>query len=308
MPCTCPSEEYVQSTVEGVVICTRTIVQDAVVCPEGCTTILDEDGNAHCECVETIEPIIIKQNTPVEFSNTDYFEEASWTLTYKPKEEKWNSFFSITPDYYIGHEQYFQQGNNYGVDGGNLWNHQLGNNSFGIFNGRKEPFIVEYPILSNNTNKLLESISVEVEAKRWQNEYDFAVNRGIGFNKLQIYNNTANSGTLNLNLIESSRELKNYPKTKVDNTQDIPYTTLNGKHTLNYFYNRVNNDRNNIPLWLWDNVMMNKDINNRAISFKGKRILERLTGDWFKVRFTNDQESRYQISLNKSINSEIDFE
>ncbi len=305
MACICQSIDCSQSTVEGIVYCTCTTIIPDISCPPGCTTVILGNGNAVCSCLEVVEPIIKPKKVPVDFSDTTFFKEVSFTLSYKPTEGKWISYHSIKPDYYVSHQQHFQQGSNYGIDKEKMWSHLLGNTSYQVFNGRLSPFIVEYVNPNQGARKLLETISLDVEGRRWQNEYDYAVKKGIGFNKLNIYNSTNNSGILNLFEQKSIADTRNYPKTNNDNTQDILYTSLNGNHTVNYFYNRVINQDNNVPIFLWDSCMVNKTINDSAISFKGKRILERLRGDYFYVRLINDKESKFQISLNKSENSEI---
>jgi hypothetical protein len=211
----------------------------------------------------------------------------------------------MKPDYYVAHQQHFQQGSNYGRDAGKLWSHLAGNSSYQVLNGRLEPFIIEYVNPSQGATKLLESISLDVESRRWQNEYNFSVKKGVGFNKAAIYNSTNNSGILNLVEQKSLRDVRDYPKTNSDNTQDILYSSSDRKHYFNYFYNRVINQENNIPTWIWDTSMVDKSINSKAVSFKGKRLLERLRGDYFYTRLINDKESRFQIILNKAENTEI---
>lgn len=305
MVCICPSENCTQVIIDGVIHCNCPTTIENIVCPENCTLIVEEDGNARCSCVETVEPIIVPAKNPVYFDNTEFFTPVNWTVAYKPTEGRWISYYSFTPDYYVSHQQHFQTGNNYGIDKEKMWSHTLGNTSYQVFNNRIYPFTIEFPIVNENTNKILESLSLDIESRRWQNEYDYAVKKGIGFNKINIYNSTNNSGVLNLFEQKTVRDTRNYPKTNPDNTQDILYTSLDRLHHINYFYNRVINQENNIPIWLQDFSMINKEINPKAVSFYGKRTLERLRGDYFYVRLENDKNSQYQISLNKSTNSEI---
>jgi len=247
-----------------------------------------------------------EQQVPIYFDNSTYFEDVSWTVICKLSEGTWNSYFSLTPDYYTSHYDYFQTGFNYGQDKGTLWSHFLDKSSFQVFNGRLYPFIVEYVTTNQNVNKTLNNLSLNVEAKRWQGNWDYSQWKGVGFNKLNIYNNTQNSG--NLKLIEQKvlSDISKYPKTNfAKDEQEILYTAKNGKHFINYFYNRVNNQNRNIPNWIWDKNMINKLINSNAVNFKNtKGTLERLKGEWFLVRLTNDQESRFEIILKNAINTE----
>ncbi len=303
--CNCPSTDCTQETVGGVVHCNCSTTIENIVCPEGCDTILLPNGNAKCSCLETVDALSTPIRTPISVSDTSYFKPVHWTIAYKLPDNKWVSYYSFTPDYYVSHQQYFQQGDNYGRDEGKLWTHFLGNTSYQVFNGRIEPFIIEYVNPNQGATKLLESISAEVEAKRWQNEWDYSVKKGVGFNKVNIYNSTNNSGILNLFEHKTMRDTRDYPKTNPDNTQDILYTSLDRTHTFNYFFNRVINQDNNVPIWLWDSSMITKEVNPKAVAFTGKRVLERMRGDYFYVRLINDNESRYQINLNKAENLEI---
>ena len=304
MNCTCP-EGYTLVTVGEVNTCEKTTVITNIECPPGCSVIVDLSGNARCSCLEVEEPTITPERTPIAMSDTSFFKEVSFTIAYKPTEGRWTSYYSLFPDFYIAHQQHFQQGNNYGRDAGKLWSHLLGNTSYQVLIGRLEPFVIEYVNPSQGAKKILESISLEVESRRWNNEYDYAVKKGVGFNKALIYNSTNNSGILNLFEQKTIKDTRDYPKTNNNNTQDILYSSLDRKHTFNYFYNRVIDQNNNVPQFLWDSSMVDKSVNSKAISFKGKRVLERLRGDYFYVRLINDKESRFQISLNKAENTEI---
>jgi hypothetical protein len=134
----------------------------------------------------------------VYFDNISLFEDVSWTISYNPTMGTWGSYFSFYPDYSPFNTNYFQAGYNWGVDKETLWNHTMNNSSFQVFQGRLNPFIVEFPIANENANKMLNSITLTIEAKRYQNQWDTALWKEKGFNKLTIWNNTNNSGVLNL--------------------------------------------------------------------------------------------------------------
>jgi len=244
--------------------------------------------------------------TPIYYDNSDFFEDMSWTISYKLSEGMWSSYHSLNPDYYSSHNDYFQTGFNWGEDSGTLWSHNLDNSSFQVFNGRVYPFTVEFPIINENANKFLNNIALNVEAKRWQNEWDYSQWKGVGFNKAVIYNNTQNSGVLNLVEQKTISDVRNYPMTSPDRLeQAILYTPKEGKHHFNYFYNRVRNQDVNVPIWLWDKNMINKTINTNVVNFKNhKQVLEKLRGEWFLVRLTNDEKTAFGITLKNTVNTE----
>jgi len=241
------------------------------------------------------------------FDNKTLFKDVSWTISYKPQEGSWTSYFSFYPDYSPFYNNYFQVGYNWGTDKGTLWTHPLNNTSFQVFQGILNPFTIEFPIQNQNINKQLNSLSLNIESKRFQNQWDFNQWKGIGFNKLSIWTNNQHSGILNLNEQKSLKDLKNYPKTNAQ-SQDILYTPVDGKQNINYFYNRVVNQDSNTPNLLWDENKIFKNLNFNNIKFTGKRVLERLTGESFTVGLTNDKESRFNIILKSTTNDETVFE
>lgn len=254
---------------------------------------------------ETQNNKLYYQEEEIYFDNENIFKDVSWTISFKPQEGIWNSYFSFYPDYSPFHNNFFQVGYNWSQDQGTLWTHLLNNSSFQVFQGRLNSFIVEFPISSENALKQINSVSLGVEAKRYQNNWDFSIWKDKGFNKFSIFNNTQHSGTLNLFPQKTLADNRNYPKTNANNTQDILFTAVDEKHNINYFFNRVKNMSNNIPMWLKDENNIFKEVNPKAISFTGKRTLERMKSDTNIVRLENDTESRFNITLKSSINNEI---
>lgn len=253
------------------------------------------------------ELIIEEELVPLEkidLEDEEYFEEHSWTIAFKIG-EGWISYYSFTPNYYSFHNEFFQTGYNYGESAGTLWSHTLNNTSLQVFQGVKYPWIVEVPLKNQNINKILKSAEINIEVKRYQNQWDYSEHKDVGFNKLVVYNNTNNSGNLNLVQQKSYKDTNKYPITNNDGTQDVLYTAENGKHYINYFYNRVKNQDNNIPIWLWNKTMTSKTINPQAVSFRGKSLLERIKGHQFLLRLTQDKESRYSIILKDVQTKEI---
>lgn len=283
------------------------------VCPsEDCITQILENGDLQCQCeptlsddavctcIDQIDPTITDVLTPVSYDNPAYFKDVSWTVAYKPTTGSWVSYYSFKPDYYVEFGDYFQAGSN---TDGTLWTHPLKNYSFGVFFGVRQPWIVEFPVINENVNKILNSVTVNSEAKRWQNDWDYNQHKEMGFNRAVVYNNTRNSGLIELNQQQSLSDVRNYPQTS-QNSQAILYTSENGTHNFNYFYNRVKNQNNGVPIWRWDDNMIDKTLNPQAISFKGKKLLERISGEYFLIRLINDMESRLGVVIKNTINTE----
>lgn len=266
-------------------------------CPEN--HILTTNSLGEDICIEQKEP----KRKVIYFDNTDYFKDVSWTASYKPTEGAWNSYFTFYPDYSIAHNDYFQVGYNWGIDKQTLWSHPMNNNSFGVFQGRYNPFILEFPVANDNSNKILNSLSIDVEARRYNNQYDYSVHKNIGITDLMIYNSTNNSGNLKLHPQKSITDERKYPITE-GNNQHILTTFTEGEQTVNSFFNRILNDNSGIPPLLRDENNIFKTINPRIVKFGGKRVLDRIRGDNFIVNLSNTQSSQFQILLKGLMSNE----
>lgn len=246
--------------------------------------------------IETEKDDLYISLTKVELENTDYFKEVSWTITYKPEKGVWESYMSFLPNYYISHTDYFQTGYNNTEKG--LWSHLLTNRSKQVFNGKLHPWTIEFPTKNEYRNKSLEAVSFYTESKRYQNDYDFAIDDRITFNKAVIYSDRENSHLLNLTVNNGTlQQLSNYPKTNGNKSQDVLITQDNNRWNLTGIWNRVKSNRNNQVIWNWDENQINKTLNPQAVSFYGKPVLEHLTSDLFIIRLTQDKTSQYDQEL-----------
>ncbi len=244
--------------------------------------------------------------TQVELTNTTYFEDVSWTIAYSPVLGCWMSFYDFKPNYYISHNNYFQSGVNQTNDitEFGLWSHGLTNKSYMVYYGKKYSFDIEYPIKAEFVTKTLNNVELWTEAKRYHNEYDWAINPTLTFNKSLIHNNVVCSGYLNLIPQKNNFVgVKGYPKTNNNGTQDIIITNKdNFKWGYDYFFNRVLNNTSNIPFINYDKNQIEKYIDGSIVKFKGKNVLDRMEGDWFLNRLSYDKDSRYSLTLKFTLN------
>lgn len=241
----------------------------------------------------------IKENgveKEISLQNDKYFEDVSFTMAYSPMTETWISYYSFKPDFYIGFHNYFQTGINFSKDKKEegLWSHLLTNKSYQVFYGKKYPWTIELPFKNNMVNKVLESVSFWLDSRRYHNEYDFAEKRNEGFNKSWIYNNSNNSGRLDL-IVENKNDLYQktlYPRfTGISN--EILITENDKRWSFNYFYNEVRNELNNNPIWYWDKNVIDKVINIDSLKYNNP-WKDRLRGDWFNVILSQDKETRFK--------------
>lgn len=264
-------------------------------CNPGCVQI-----GSLCLCDDYVEPILKDAVIPISIEDKKYFKDVSWTIAFSTILNSWLSYYDFKPNYYINHNLYFQTGVNLYTDNSEfgLWSHLLTNKSYQVFYGKKYDFNIEYPDKSVFATRTLNNVNLWTEARRYHNSYDYAVSPEITFNKANIYNNITNSGTLNL--IPQKNNLvfnKNYPKTNLDNTQDILVSNKdNFEWSFDYIYNRVKSNVNNEPNWFWDINQIKKEINSKAVSFKGKKVLDYMKGDYFLISLSYNKDSRYKLS------------
>jgi hypothetical protein len=240
--------------------------------------------------------------TEIKITNTTYFEDVSFTIAYSPLEQKFIGWYSYCPNYYIAHQNYFQTGINNSTDANEfgLWSHLLTNRSYGVFYGKKNPFIVEYMLKRTYGNMLLKSVGFDMDVVRYHSEYDMAQIDNKTFNKAWISSPYTHSGQLNL--VPNTGVLSlisQYPKTLADNTeQDILITKVGSEFNFNYFYNRLLSHSANQPSWLFDKNSINKVVNKEIVKFSGKTVLEPLRSSTFSVRLQADNDSRLKYSIN----------
>lgn len=308
MNCTCQSPSCIQIDREelGGIFCSCNATITNVECPPGCEVVILPDGNANCNCIETKPAVHEIIYTPTSLTDITHFEDVSWTIAFSIATGTWLSFYGFYPNYYINHNSYFQTGRNNAVDQDELglWSHLLTNKSYQVFYGKKQVFTIEYPIKEEYGTKRIKGIKLWTEAKRYANEYDFAVTPGLTFNKSMIYNNVNCSGDLNLvvqgnNLVNVNK----FPKTNSNNTQDIMITNKdNYQFTYDYIFNRVKYNTANIPAILQDKNQINKYTNPAIVRFTGINPLKKMEGDWFLNRLSYDQDSRFSITLKFTLN------
>lgn len=244
----------------------------------------------------------------VSLHDKQYFEDVSFTIAYSMDNQGWLSYYSFMPDYYIERHNYFQSGKNFSDDANEfgIWSHLLTTRSYQVFYGKLYPFIIEMPILEQYIHKIVQNVSYRMEARKYMNEIDYAVKRSIGFNKAWIYSDRNHSGLLHLIPEEKNNMYQklNYPRIALDESASyIIQTEDQDEHRFNDFFNRVRDDENGIPLWVKDKNDINREVNVEAVYYNSV-WKDRIRGDWFLVRYSNDQESQFKLIFRWMSNEE----
>ena len=249
--------------------------------------------------------VIVNKETGEEvlFSNREVFTPAHFTLGYSPLFKIWVSYYSFYPNFYIPYDNYFRTGvnpsnNNVTTDNikeTGIWSHLLTNKSYGVFYGKKYPWTIEFVTKELFTQKIMASTQYWIDSLRYHNEYDYSQNTDVGLDRLMVYNNTNNSGVLNLIKKEENNRFQytQYPKYNKDGSSDILAAYSEGSWRINDYFNRVINVNNNVPIWNYDITAIDKTINAKAVTFKTS-WLDRLRGDYFQLRFEGGSDTRYK--------------
>lgn len=238
----------------------------------------------------------------IDVLDTNYFKDVSFTIGYSCKRDRWISYYSFCPDYYVNHPNFFHTGLNFGQSSG-LWSHLLTNQSYQVFYGKMSPFIVEIPDVDNMKKGIFSVFDYDMDSRRYHSRVDFATKRIVGFNKMTVYNETNSSGLMNLIPSDKNdmRQKLIYPKTNHD-SRDVLVTEDVLRWSINDFFNFVRNDLNNIPLFNKDENDIIKTVNMDAMSYS-TMWHDRLKGGWFLIRLENDVESRFKMIFKWGLSS-----
>lgn len=225
-------------------------------------------------------------NKEVSLKNENYFKDVSFTLAYSCIKQEWISYYSFCPDYYLEQQSFFQTGLNYSKDSieMGLWSHLMTNKSFQTFYGTTYPFILEVPVKEKFNGSILSSIEYELDARKYIDDVTYTLDRKVGLDSITVYNDTNNSGEMRLVPEEKNNMMQKamYPITR-DGYTEILDTEVYRRHKLNDFFNRVDDDRSDIPVWDKDDNDIIKEVNKEALNFR-QNWLDRIRGSWLLMR------------------------
>jgi hypothetical protein len=228
-------------------------------------------------------------------TNTDYFCNKSWTISYNFNTKTWVSYHSFKPNFYIDNVDYIQSGLN--DDLSTLWSHNVTNKSYQVYYGTLSPFTVETTSVPMMLNGVLNSVSYMQDAIRYHNNYDTAYNRKITFNKALIFNELQSSGPLELHVKNENDFAGSIQYPKVENNKiNILVTNRDNIWNFNQFHDVVNLQTGNIPFILNNCNNCEKVLNTDAFNyFKPDVQKQKIRGRQTKLQLTNDKYSNFKF-------------
>jgi hypothetical protein len=212
----------------------------------------------------------------VELTNTNYFEDASWTISYDPKNEMWLSFHDWKPNYLLPSKTHFMS-----VKGTGIWKHNVRCDLFSNFYGVDYPFEVEFVSATGQQTGSMRNIEYLMEAYRYHNDCTdrFHV-LDENFDHAIIYNSEQVSGLLELYIKSKINpvELLTFPQVG-ERSIKIQYSKEEQKYRFNQFWDITKNrgefnSNVNLPMFITAPNGYEFVINPEFVNYQ-KPVLER---------------------------------
>jgi len=197
--------------------------------------------------------------TPIKLGDPVYFEDASWTISFDPRNNTWQSFHDWHPDLMLpGKTHQLTTVKNPTTDVGEIWMHTDNQTSFCNFYGVDYPFELDYISQTGQSVEALRSIEYLMEAHIYRNDKaDFYHVLDWNFDHAVIYNSEQVSGVLLLNPTPKNDIVGRllYPKVN-PNSIDILFDKVEQKYRFNQFWD-ITDDRGeftfpNVQRPIWD--------------------------------------------------------
>lgn len=248
-------------------------------------------------------------NLTIRLSDPQYFEDASFTISYDPKANNgagaWLSFHDWHPNFIASSKDHFMS-----VNDKQVWKHNERCDSFCNFYGTDYPFELEYVASTGQEVATLKSIEYQLECYKYANDCR-DVNHVLDFNfdRAVIHNTEQVSG--NLKLVTKSKNdpiaLLDYPIVRQSQI-DIAVSKEENKYRFNQFYditrNRGEFTTNYETIWETKANGYVRDINNTYTNYaknplQHKRFRHYMTKVLLKREVSGDIKMLFRISNNK---------
>lgn len=200
--------------------------------------------------------------------DSNYFQDASWTMSYDPKSKVWLSHHDWHPDLMLPGKNHFLT-----IKDGGIWKHNIRCDSYCNFYGKDYPFEVEFVASSGQQVNTLRSVEYQLECFTYHNDCrdKFHV-LDENFDRAIVHNSDQISGLLKLNPAPKNDPLSliNYPILGVNGT-DILVSKEEQKYRFNQFWD-VTRDRGEfsgrqIPIFVTEPNGYVTSINRQAVNY-----------------------------------------
>ena len=184
------------------------------------------------------------------FTDRLAWEDASWTISYDPKNKMWLSFHDWKPSYVIPGKSHFMT-----VNRNSIWKHNSRCDLFCNYYGVDRPFEIEFVSATGQNVNSVRNVEYLMEAYRFYNDCGDKLHLlDENFDQAMIYNSEQISGLLELNLKSKTNPVAmlSYPQIQPQSIK-ILYSKEENKYRFNQFWDITNNrgefSATNIPMF-----------------------------------------------------------
>lgn len=173
------------------------------------------------------------QGLQVTLGDQPYFEDASWTMSFDPKNKQWLSAHDWHPTFLLPGRNHFMT-----VNSDSIWNHNTSCTSYCNFYGVDYPFEIEYSVSTGQNVNTIKSIEYILECYKYSNNcQDRFQLLDYNFDRAIVYNAEQNSGLLRLNLQPKNNPVigLSYPIIGLNYT-DILFSKEENRYRFNQFF------------------------------------------------------------------------
>ena len=171
-------------------------------------------------------------------AKAEYFEDASWTISYDPKSKVWLSFHDWEPTFMLPGKSHFMS-----VNKDTIWKHNIRTDEFCNFYNVDYPFEVEFISATGQQVNSLKSVEYLLEAYKYSNDgKDKFHVLDENFDQAIIYNSEQISGLLQLEIKPKGNPFLalNYPIVNADYIK-ILFAKEENKYRFNQFFDITKN-------------------------------------------------------------------
>lgn len=249
------------------------------------------------------------KGTQIQFTDTRYFEDASWTISYDPKAQTFISFHDWIPTFLVPGKQHFMS-----VKNRTIWKHNVTCTSYCNFYGVDYPFEIEFVSSTGQNVVSMRSIEYLLEAYKIKNECrDKFHILDENFDQAIIYNSEQISGLLNLQIKTKNNPLAllQYPKINFDSI-DIQFSKEENKYRFNQFWD-ITKDRGEytnaeVPLFITEANGYQYNINSTAVNYtkdalQRKKFRHNVSRVFLRKTISDDVKMLFKISNQKTLQS-----
>lgn len=246
----------------------------------------------------------------IELGDPDYFQDASWTISYDPKTKNWVSYHDWHPNLVMPGKNTFMS-----IDDKTIWIHNFRTDSYCNYYGKDYPFEIEYLVDTAQTVNTVRSVEYQLECYKYApNAFDRFHVLDFNFDEAVVYNTEQVSGLLKLNLQSRTNpfEVVSYPRIQASYI-DILFSKVENRYRFNQFWD-ITADRGeynpNAQRMIWNTeangyirVLNPANMNYNKQEFQRKKFRHYLNYVFLRKKVSGDRKMLVVFTNNKNLYS-----